>query len=185
MFTPAEPPRAVAPPVVPRIETERLVLREFRVSDLDEYAAHFADPIAMTHLGGVVDRRAAWRMLAAGSGFWMLTGGGWLGMELRETGRLVGTVGAFFRECSPELELGWTVYRTHWGKGFATEAARAALAFAFDAHAVDHAIAHVDAANVASIRVTEKLGMRYDGEGELYGLKSGRYVAPRSGKGAR
>lgn len=175
----------VYPDPVPRVETPRLLLRGLRMSDLDGFAEHFADPLAARFVGGVVDRRTAYRMLAAGIGFWVLNGGGWWGVELRETGKLVGTVGAFFRESSPELELGWTVYQRHWRHGFASEAAAAALAFAFERHAVERAVAHIDGANVASIRVSERLGMHYEGEVDFNGETTGRYVIERSALAAR
>lgn len=167
--------------VVPRIETARLLLRAFRRSDFEGYAAHLADPVAQAHLQGVVDRRTAWRTFAAASGFWMLDGAGWWAVEWRDRGEVVGTVGAFFRETAPEaLELGWSVYRPFWGQGFATEAARAALELALTAHARRRAIAHIDATNVASVRVAERLGMRYETDVELYGALCRRYAIERT-----
>ncbi|MDO9019549.1 MAG: GNAT family N-acetyltransferase [Deltaproteobacteria bacterium] len=165
---------------IPRITTARLVLRGLRAGDLDAFAENLADPIATEHLGGVVDRRAAWRVLAAGTGFWMLTGAGWWGIALRETGELVGTVGAFFRETpGADLELGWSVFRRHWRRGYASEAAQAALAFGFERHAVPRAIAHIDGRNAASIRVSARIGMTYEGEVDFYGERTGRYVIAR------
>jgi RimJ/RimL family protein N-acetyltransferase len=162
------------------VETPRLVLRSFRTTDLDGYAEHLADPITTQFFGGVIDRRAAYRALASGIGFWAMTGGGWWGIELRETGELVGSVGAFFRETSPELEVGWTVYRRYWKQGIATESARAAIGFAFERHPIEHAIAHINPRNAASIRVSQNLGMRYEGEVDFYGETTGRYVIERS-----
>jgi RimJ/RimL family protein N-acetyltransferase len=152
-----------------------------RRDDFDDYAANLADPIAAEHLGGVSDRRTAWRTFGAGQGFWLLQGAGWWGIELKGTGKLVGTVGAFIRETSPEeIELGWTLYRAYWRNGYATEAAAAALAFALDRHKTNRVIAHINAANTASIRVSEKIGMKYDGEVPFYDVVCSRYVYPRS-----
>lgn len=165
---------------IPRIRTRRLLLREFRKSDFDDYAANLADPVATEHLSGVVDRRTAWRMFGAGAGFWVLNGGGWWGVELRETGRLVGTVGAFFREHAPdELEIGWTVYRQFWRQGFATEAAAAALAYGFEAHDVKRAIALISPKNLASIGVSRAIGMQFDSEVDFYGERIGCYAKSR------
>ncbi len=167
--------------LVPRITTPRLLLRAFRASDLDVFAESFADPIAAQFVGGVVDRRAAWRMLATGVGLWVLTGGGWWAVEMLETGKLVGTVGAFFRETAlDDIELGWTVVRSHWRQGIAREAAKAAATYAFERHTVDRVIAHIDPQNVASIRVSEHLGMRYEGEVAFHGEITGRYTLERS-----
>jgi len=96
---------------IPRIATERLLLREYRLTDFDVYAENLADPVATAHRGGVVDRRSAWRMFAAKMGFWVLHGAGWWGVELTETREVVGSVGVFYRESSTELEIGWTLYR--------------------------------------------------------------------------
>lgn len=165
--------------IVPRITTARLVLRGYRVSDFDAFAENLADPVATEHLGGA-DRRNAWRILAAGMGAWMLTGAGWWGVTLRDTGELVGTVGAFFREAPfTDLELGWTVFRRHWRRGYASEAAQAALDHAFGRHAVPRAIAHIDPENVASIRVSEHIGMTYEGDVDFYGERTGRYAVAR------
>lgn len=170
-----------APPTfsIPRVATKRLLLREFRVSDFDDYADHLADPVATEHLSGVVDRRAAWRLFSAGMGFWMLHGAGWWAVELGEMGKAVGTVGAFFREKSDELELGWTVYRPYWGQGIASEAAAAALEHALAAHHKSHAIAHISDDNRASIRVSERIGMRFDRVVDFFGERTGRYVFER------
>lgn len=166
-----------SPPVsVPRIATERLLLREPRMVDFDDYPANLADPLASEHLAGPVERRAAWHSFAAACGSWMLQGAGWWGIELRATGKLVGTVGAFFREGAPDLEIGWTVYRRFWGKGFATEAATAAIAYGLRAYSQTRAVALIAGANTASVRVSEKLGMRYDKDIDFYGKPIGRYV---------
>jgi len=164
---------------VPRIRTKRLLLRELRTSDFDAFAANLADPLATQYLSGVVDRRMAWRIFAASMGMWMLHGAGWWGVELEETGELVGTVGAFFRENPSDLELGWTIYRRFWGHGYASEAAAAARDFAFEHHEVRRVIAHVDASNVASVRVSQHLGMTYEGDVELYCTVTGRYALER------
>lgn len=163
--------------VVPRIETRRLVLRGYRASDLDAFAANFADPVSTLHTGGVVDRRMAWRMLTSSVGLWLLTGGGWWAVEDRVSGRFIGTVGAFFRETAPgDVELGWTVVRAHWGKGIATEAAHAAAAYAFRSLGASQVYAHIDPRNPASLRVAANIGMSYQGDADFYGEPTGRYV---------
>lgn len=165
--------------VVPRVTTDRLLLRGFRREDFDTYAEAFADPVFTEHLSGTLDRRSAWRSFGAATGFWLINGGGWWAVELRETGQLVGTVGAFFRETSPELEIGWTIFRPFWRRGFASEAAKAALDFAMEAHTAPRAYALINADNVASIRVSERLGMRYDTDVDFYGETVRRYVVER------
>jgi RimJ/RimL family protein N-acetyltransferase len=165
---------------VPRISTERLLLREYRIGDFAAYADHLADPIASEHLDGAVDRRAAWRAFAAQMGCWMLQGAGWWAVELKEAGQVVGVVGAFFRESAPEdLELGWSIYRSFWRRGFATEAAAVALASAIETHRTGRVIAHISAANLASVGVSRRLGMRYEQDVGLFGAPVGRYALER------
>jgi RimJ/RimL family protein N-acetyltransferase len=170
---------AAPPTSVPRIETPRLLLRGYRASDFEAYAENFADPLATVHTSGVLDRRAAWRAFAAGMGFWMLHGAGWWGIALRETGELVGVVGAFYRETSPALEIGWAIYRRFWRRGFASEAAAAALDFCFDRHQAKRVTAYISPTNLASIAVGQRIGMRHEADVELYGEPVGLYVAER------
>lgn len=109
------------------------------------------------------------------AGGWLLNRAGWWAIELRETRAMVGVVGAFFRETSlpvspdSDLELGWSVFRAHWRKGIASEAARAALLHGLSAHPARRAIAHVASANAASVGVTRALGMQRLGPTDFYG----------------
>jgi len=167
-------------PMVPIVTTPRLVLRALETRDFDTFATHFMDAAAMAPLKPMPDRSSAWKKLASFNGMWMLRGAGWWAIELRETKELAGTVGAFFREPPhTDLEIGWTVFPAHRRKGIATEAARAALAYAFAHHAVPRAIAHVDPPNVASIRVCEALGMKLEGEVDFYDTRLNRYQVTR------
>jgi len=161
---------------IPRVVTPRLLLREFRAADFDVFAQNLADPEATKFLSGVVDRRTAWRAFASGTGSWVLHGRGWWAVELRETGEVVGGVGAFVRETAPDLELGWSLYRRFWGQGYATEAARAALEFSFHGHKARRVIAHITAANTASVAVGRRIGLKYVADVDFYGEPIGRYA---------
>jgi RimJ/RimL family protein N-acetyltransferase len=169
---------------VPRITTPRLLLRELTLRDFDGYVEHMTDPAATEWMKPLPDRRTAWRLFAALTGLWSLTGAGWWAIEARATGETIGIVGAFFRETTlgqPDapLELGWSVYRPFWRQGFAREAALAALESGFARHPVPRAIAHIHPKNVASIRVSEAIGMRFDGAVDFYGEESTRYAVER------
>jgi RimJ/RimL family protein N-acetyltransferase len=124
-------------------------------------------------------------MFASLAGQWMITGAGWRAVEVRATGEFIGVVGAFYRdtalpvETSTDIELGWNLFQPHWGHGFATEAARATLAFAFERYHASRAIAHITAANIASVGVAKKLGMTYEHEVDFYGEPISRYVIAR------
>jgi RimJ/RimL family protein N-acetyltransferase len=165
-----------SPPVsVPRLRTPRLLLREYRASDFDAFAANLADEHAMRFLG-VHDRRSAWRIFGANTGGWLLHGAGWWAIELSATGTLVGNVGAFFRETWPEIEVGWNTFRSHWGTGIATEAAAGVLRYAFEQRKERRVTALIDGANEASLKVAAHLGMTYEAETVLFDKPIGRFV---------
>src|SRR5262249_35970647 len=124
------------------LETERLVLRQFRESDLDAYAEMVGDAEVMRFIGSGVPltRSEAWRNMAMMLGHWQLRGYGLWAVEERSGGELVGRVGYWEPEGWPGFEAGWMLRRAYWGRGFATEAARAALAHAFTAMGRTHVI---------------------------------------------
>jgi RimJ/RimL family protein N-acetyltransferase len=153
------------------LETDRLRLRMFRESDLDAYAAMCADPEVMKYLGpGPMNRSEAWRNLALVLGHWQLRGFGLWAVEERGSGELVGRVGCWRPEGWPGMEIGWTLRRSSWGLGYATEAARAALDVALGRLGQSHVISMIHSENAASIRVARRLGMRLEGRAELMGF---------------
>lgn len=173
-----EPPPEVLPGpsvTIPRIQTARLLLREPQRTDFEALSVDAADPIAMAHLGGPTTRREVWRNFLLGAGSWLVSGAGWWTVEHPTRGP-VGTVGVFRRELRPDLEMGWVIVRAHWGQGFATEAASAALHFARQSWPQERVIAHVDQGNQASIGVAEKLGFRLEGPADFYGAPTLRFV---------
>ncbi len=163
---------------VPCIQTERLTLRAYRREDFDVFAAHLADPVSSAHLGAA-DRDAAWRIFCSQAGLWLIHGAGWWAVEEKESGRLVGSVGAFFREDSTVMELGWNTYRASWGQGFANEAATAALHHAFEVRGEPKVRALITSANESSLRVAKRIGLRYEADTEIYGKAVGIYTAGR------
>jgi RimJ/RimL family protein N-acetyltransferase len=151
-----------SPPVsIPYLRTSRLLLREFRVEDFDSFAVHLSNPLSTTFISKV-ERKEAWRMFGTATGAWLLQGAGWWSMEARDSGKVVGTVGAFFREGWPEIEVGWNTYRAFWGRGFATEAASEVLRYAFEVRKEARVTALIDAGNTASLRVAAHLGMHHE-----------------------
>ena len=156
---------------IPEIETERLRLRAFRNEDLDAYAAMCADPEVMRYLGtgATLSRADTWRSMAGFLGHWALRGHGMWALEEKATGTLVGRAGFLEPEGWPGFELGWTLGRPHWGRGFATEAARRALDYAFHELDRDRVISLIRPANTSSMRVAERLGEARAGEIELLG----------------
>ena len=145
--------------MIPRLETERLVLRGFEEGDLDAYAAMTGDPEVMRYMGrGPFDRADAWREIALYVGHFELRGYTHWALELRETGELVGRCGPWRPEGWPALEVGWLLAREHWGRGYATEAGRAAIDYAWSELGADRVISLVLPGNERSAKVARRLG---------------------------
>lgn len=153
---------------IPRIETERLILREWKHEDLDPYAQFVADAEAMRYLGGeTFDRAGAWRQMATLIGHWAMRGYGFWAVEEKSSGEFVGRVGVWEPEGWPQVEVGWSIMPLHHRKGFATEAGRAAAKWGFDTLGLDHIISLIAPENVASIGVAEKLGETYSSDWKI------------------
>jgi RimJ/RimL family protein N-acetyltransferase len=161
-----------------RLETARLVLRPFGEEDLDSYAAICADPDVMRYVGGrPLTRPGAWRAIATYVGHQRLRGYGLWALVEKATGRLIGRAGLWRPEGWPGLEVGWLLDRRRWGQGFATEAGRAALGFAFGLLRADHVVSVIHPENAASIRVAERLGERYERTTTVEGADGVRFEA--------
>jgi RimJ/RimL family protein N-acetyltransferase len=153
------------------LETERLRFRMFRDDDIDEYAAICADPEVMRHLTGQpMTRLEAWRHMAMLLGHWTLRGYGMWAVEEKRTGELLGRIGFHNPDGWPGFELGWTLKRAAWGKGYATEGARFALNYAFTEMNRDHVISVIRPENLPSIRVAERLGEKLETQTEVMGF---------------
>jgi RimJ/RimL family protein N-acetyltransferase len=150
----------------PALETERLVLRGHTPADFDECAAMWGDPRVTEFIGGRPSTaEEVWTRVLRYAGMWALLGFGYWVVRERETGRFVGEMGFadFRREVTPPLdapEAGWVLAPWAHGRGYATEAVRAVLAWG-DAHlAAPHTVCMIAPQNAPSIRVAEKLGYR-------------------------
>jgi len=146
---------------IPRLETERLILRAPSDADLDADAAFFATDAAQ-FVGGPLRRDEAWRVIASILGHWSLRGFGFWSAEEKETGNYVGRIGLWFPEGWPEPEIGWTLMNNATGKGYATEAALTARAYAYDVLGWTTAISLIDPDNHASKAVAKRLGAAFD-----------------------
>jgi RimJ/RimL family protein N-acetyltransferase len=167
---------------IPTLTTERLRLRGFQPSDHQPLAAIQADPEVLRYIadGQPLTPAASWRSLALHVGHWYLRGyGNWAVVE-RATGRMIGRVGLWNPEGWPGLEVGWLLARDQWGKGYATEAARAAVHHAFTTLDADHVISVIRQDNVASIRVAEKIGETYERTAQVNGREACIYGLARA-----
>ena len=143
---------------IPVIETERLVLRGFEERDFAAFAELRADPDVMHFIGGVQKPYEAWRAMAATLGHWALRGFGFFCVVEKASGEAVGQCGPLRPHEWPGNEIGYSFARAYQGKGYATEAARAALRFAYTELGWATAISVIDPENHASQNVARKLG---------------------------
>ncbi|KIH98407.1 GNAT family acetyltransferase [Streptomonospora alba] len=148
------------------LRTSRLVLRGWRAEDREPFARLNADPEVMAHFPAALTRdesdatadRIQVRMDERGFGLWAL--------EVAETGAFIGFTGLslarFPAHFTPAVEVGWRLARHAWGRGYATEAARAAVAFGFDRCGLEEIVSFTARTNVRSQAVMRRLGMRCD-----------------------
>ena len=149
----------------PDILTPRLCLRAWREADLAPFAAMNSDPRVMEYLPGLLDRPASDAAASRLRAHFEEHGFGKCVVETRDGNDFVGVVGlgwcTFEAPINPSVEVGWRVAASHWGKGYATEAARAALDFGFGDLGLDRITSFTVPANERSWRVMQRLGMTY------------------------
>jgi len=149
---------------VPAIETERLSLRAHRIDDLDDCIAMWADPEVTRHIGGRPSTtEETWTRLLRYAGHWALLGFGYWVVREKATGRFVGEVGFadLRRDLNPPLdvpEAGWVLAPSAHGKGYATEAMRAAIEWIESGFGARQTVCIIAPENAASIRVAQKCG---------------------------
>jgi RimJ/RimL family protein N-acetyltransferase len=143
--------------IIPTLETKRLILREWRDDDFEDYEAYRADPVLMKFIG-LADARAAWREMTYMAGHWLMRGfGNWSIVE-KSSGKACGHCGPYYPHGWPEPEIGWGLYPGFGGKGYATEAGTAALTFAYTQLNWKTAISLIASENAPSIAVATRLG---------------------------
>ena len=149
----------------PRIETARLVLRQWRKDDFRPYHAIVSHPEVHKHFGpNPMNAEEAWRRLTAAVGGWQFMGFGTWAVEDKSSGKLLGNVGFFnaWRDLEPEFgeepEMGWIMAAETHGQGMASEACAAALDWAHANLAPTPMWAIIAPANEPSIKLAEKIG---------------------------
>ncbi|MBY0423953.1 MAG: GNAT family N-acetyltransferase [Parvularculaceae bacterium] len=150
------------------LETPRLKLRPIAAEDFEPYAAMMAAPAVARFLtldGAPQSRANAWRAFASLVGHWTIRGYGMFSMIEKASGRWVGRAGPWNPEGWPQIECGWGVAPEFWGKGYAPEAATAAIDWTFAARPeLVRIISLIAAANANSQAVARKIGERNTGE---------------------
>jgi len=148
---------------IPTLHTERLTLRGPDARDIEPMRAFYASDRSK-FVGGPLTAELAWRQLGTEIGHWTLRGYGRWMVDETATGRTVGNVGLWNPEGWPEPEIGWDLFDGAEGKGYATEAALAARAYAYDVLGWTTVISLVKPANQASAKVAARMGAFLDSE---------------------
>jgi len=150
------------------IRTERLLLRGWRAEDRAPFAEIGADAEAMRHYPSILTRAESDACMERYEREWAREGFGKWAVEIPGVAAFAGSVGlatlSFEASFTPCVEIGWRLAREHWGRGYATEAARAAIEDGFTRARLDEIVAFTVPANTRSIRVMERLGMKFAGE---------------------
>lgn len=163
----------------PVLTTARLVMRAPLPADWPHFRDFFLSERARFVRSGDMDAERAWRVFASIIGHWVLRGWGSFVFTLKSDDTPIGSCGPWFPEGWPEREIGWMVWdEAHTGKGYAQEAAEAAIRFAYDELGWDSAVSYVNTRNLPSIRLAERLGAVPDpdaaspkpGEGETLAI---------------
>jgi RimJ/RimL family protein N-acetyltransferase len=167
---------------MPQIETARLCLRPFTAEDLDDLAGLLADPQVMRYLGQeggqTMTRVEAADTLSKFMVRWRERGFGHFAVLLKATPKLIGLCGLKLLDDTPELI--YILAHDHWGQGYAAEAACACLRYGFEEVGCERVVAVTRPENMASQRVLEKIGMRYERIVEHYGVVARQYALTRA-----
>ncbi len=162
----------------PRLETGRLILRSHRREDLDDYAAMWGNADVVRHITGTPASRAdSWHRLVRALGMWLCVGYGYWAVDDKDTGRFVGALGfaAHMRDIGPRFdtvpESGWTLAPWAQGRGFASEALAAALAWADRQPGFERTVCMITPDNGPSVRLAEKTGYQPYGETDYAGSR--------------
>lgn len=151
------------------IRTERLLLRRWRHADREPFAAMNADPAVVEHLQGPMSRERSDDFIDRIERHWDEHGWGLWAVEVPDVASFIGYVGLWPADyVEPAMvEVGWRLAREHWGHGYATEAARAALEYGFTDVGLAEIVSFTVPQNERSWRVMERIGLVRDPSGDF------------------
>lgn len=153
------------------LETDRLILREWREEDREHFARMNADAMVMEFLPRALDRKASDKLMERFKGHFKKHGFGLFALESKDSGEFIGFVGlenvSFEASFAPAVEIAWRLDYEFWGRGYATEAGRRVLQYAFDDLKLKEVVAFTVHDNERTIRIMEKIGMTRDPKGDF------------------
>jgi RimJ/RimL family protein N-acetyltransferase len=153
------------------LTTDRLLMRQWRDSDREPFAALNADPAVMEHFPAPQTREMSDALIDRNIPAIDERGWGLWALEVRETGEFIGFTGlsvpSFEAHFMPAVEIGWRLAKGAWGNGYATEAARASLAHGFGPAGLDEIVSFTATTNLPSQRVMQRIGMTHDEAGDF------------------
>jgi len=167
------------PLIIPAIETDRLLLRQFQKNDLDPFAEMVANIDVMrqaTYDGKPMSKTQAWNWLCMMLGHWHMRGFGIWGVEEKISGDLIGRIGLQFLDWFDNVEMVWMLKQSAWGQGYATEGVRAAISYGMETLALPRLSAVIRVENKPSIRLAQRLGMHCEREVERQEIKFYDYI---------
>jgi RimJ/RimL family protein N-acetyltransferase len=189
MLPPLKPGVALARLDNPIIETERLKLRKWCGTDVAPNTAMLSDPGTARFITAdgkpVTDELVGWRNAAIMSGHWVLNGVGMFVVEEKSSGKFAGRVGPWFPPGWPGFEVGWGISSEFRGRGYAVEAARAAIDWSFATFELNQIIHCIDCENTASQAVARRLEAEKGREFDLFGHRADVWVTRRDAWGAQ
>jgi RimJ/RimL family protein N-acetyltransferase len=164
---------------MPSIETDRLLLRMIRADDLDQLALLLSDPDVVKYVGDgqPSGREEAARALESISKHWETHGFGRWAVVDKSSGEFIGFGGLRSLFGTPEVVYHFA--KAYWGKGYASEMARAVLRFGFEERGFDRIVAITKPQNAASIRVMDKVGLRFEKHARYYDIDVVQYEIKR------
>ncbi|GES01662.1 N-acetyltransferase [Acrocarpospora corrugata] len=142
--------------------TERLVLRHWRDSDREPFAALNSDPKVMEHFPAALTREQSDQLVDRIEAGFEARGFGLWAVEVAATGEFIGFTGLAIPGFRPGVEIGWRLARSAWGYGYASEAARAVLTEGFQRHGLEEIISFTTVGNIRSRAVMQRIGMTHD-----------------------